>query len=198
MRYIEHILRRGLAAGALMMLFSCFSLLTRYELETYEGDQAHVLRMRNNFLGGSFRVPGSLTTYSAQLNLQVSRLESGEQLLSFYFRRIDFEYATISPGPSLRLELDGKTFTMTGNGSKNLQSAYGVSDPDREEQAGLALVQETAYWHDVSPELQAALMGAHSGRVRIESAVGTLTFFLTDENLEHFRRFLREESPPVQ
>lgn len=185
----------GVSAG-------CQSLTTGYTIETHRGDTERVVRMSGNYLGGAFSVPGTLSVYSAQLNLQKTELDSTEPgitnnsangsaknstvVISFYGRFIDLDAIQIPEGPTLTLELDGTTFEFSGAGSEKLRGTYGDG-----------LFQETAYWHQIPPEALIALYQAKVVRIRVRGANRELSYFATDKNRSNFRRFIRDELPEI-
>ena len=200
--------RRGLLLGLVggcLVLSGCQSFATSYSIENYEGTGESVVRMSNNYLGGSFALPGKLAVYSAQLNLQKTRLvqantaqaEPGggaadsQQVVSFYGRFFDLDYVRIPAGPTLILTLDGRELPpFSGQGSAKLRRPYS-------EDAGEELVQEAAYWHNLSESVLVALYRAQSVRIRILGEKRELSFFATEKNRSNFRRFIRDELPEI-
>ncbi|MCR9144239.1 MAG: hypothetical protein NXI24_18480 [bacterium] len=179
---------------ALSMPAGCQSLLTGYSTESYDGAAEDVVRMNNNYLGGSFTLPGSLSVYSAQLNLQKTILNPGapdaRRVVSFYGRFFDLEYINIPAGETLKLTIDGRSFQFKGQGSAKLRRPY--SDDEGEER-----VQEAAYWHDVPREVLIAIYRAKTIRIRVRGENRELSFFASDKNRSNFRRFIRDELPDI-
>ncbi|MEQ9364723.1 MAG: hypothetical protein RIF32_10785 [Leptospirales bacterium] len=190
-------LKRGAALIiiALLPIAGCQSLLTGYSVESYEGPTESVVRMNNNYLGGAFALPGKLTIYSAQLNLQKTILNpenpASESVVSFYGRFFDLDYINIPAGETLHLELDGRSFRFEGLGSAKLRRPYS-------EDADEILIQEAAYWHNVPPRVLRALHNAETMRVRVSGEKRELSYFATDKNRSNFRRFIRDELPDVR
>ncbi len=200
--------RRGLlislVGGCLLFSGGCQSFATSYSIENYEGTDESVVRMSNNYLGGSFALPGKLAVYSAQLNLQKTSLlpadlapaepaaaAGSQQVVSFYGRFFDLDYVRIPAGPTLILTLDGRELPpFSGQGSAKLRRPYS-------EDAGEELVQEAAYWHNLSEPVLIALYRAQSVRIRILGEKRELSFFATEKNRSNFRRFIRDELPEI-
>ncbi len=173
----------------------CRSYFSRYATQNYAGDNERVVRMTDNYLGGSFELPGELGVYSAQLNLQKAILfstdasgrQSEETVISFYARIHELEAAEIKAGESLILTIDGRQFRLhSQNGSEKLRKPYS-------DEAGERLVTETAYWHHVPEPVLRELLKASRLDVKIIGAQRTLNYFATDGNLANFRRFIETE-----
>lgn len=195
----------------------CQSLASRYAIESHTGANGSVRRMSANYLGGAFLLPGKLSQYSAQLNLQIARIPTGPSagdgsvanlppqtenspgsssanenatVVSFYGRFVDLEALLIPAGDTLELEIDGQKFRFTGRGSEKLR---GPLSEDAEE----PLLQEAAYWHHVPEEVLVALYRAKLVRIRVQGAERRLSYFATDSNRSNFRRFIRDELPEL-
>lgn len=182
----------------LVLFGGCQSFVSGYSIETYQGSGEAVVRMNNNYLGGSFILPGTLAVYSAQINLQKTELKpeipdakkEAETVVSFYGRFYDLDYINIPTGPTLELELDGKVFPFSGAGSAKLRRPY---SGDLEE----TLIQEAAYWHKIPDEVLIVLYKAKVVRIRVRGEKRELSFFATDKNRSNFRRFIRDELPRI-
>lgn len=173
----------------------CRSYFSRYATQSYAGDDERVVRMTDNFLGGSFELPGALGVYSAQLNLQKAILSftgadgrrSEESVISFYARIHELDYAEIKAGESLILTIDGRQFRLTSqSGSEKLRKPYSEEPDER-------LITETAYWHHVPEPVLRELLKASRLDIKILGAKRELNYFATDGNLANFRRFIETE-----
>ncbi len=175
---------------AVLVLFcaGCQSYFAGYALERYAEDDARVVRMADNYLGGAFRLPGKIALFSAQLNLQRTEFPGQPPIYSFFFRAYDFQYLKIAPGPALELIVDGRTYRLEGPGSERLRRAAFESD------AGV-IYQESAYFRPVPAELLQALKQARQVRVIVRGESGERTYFAEPVNRSNFRRFLEEFGP---
>ena len=197
-------LRRLMGMTGVLIAFSlfsagCQSFWNRYSIERYAGENEQVVRMTENYLGGAFAVPGTLSVYSAQLNLQKTVLQStaaqanpeqAAEVVSFYGRFIDVDYIEIPAGESLEVEIDGESFRFDGQGSQKLRGPYSGSSSD-------TLIQETAYWHQIPDAVLVKLYRARAIRIRLLGQRRELSYFATEDNRQHFRRFLREHLPHI-
>lgn len=183
------VLQRAATLATLCLLCgACQSYFSGYAIERYSEEDARVVRMADNYLGGAFRLPGKIALFSAQLNLQRTEFPDQAPIYSFFFRAYDFQYLKIPPGPALELVVDGRSFRLEGPGSERLRRVAYESD------AGV-VYQESAYFRPVSEELLAALKTARQLRVIVRGENGERTYFAEPVNRSNFRRFLEEFGP---
>ncbi len=188
------ILLPALLFGAIAVSPGCLSFQSAYTVESRD-DAARgysLRRLTNNFLGGSYRVPGSLK-YSAQLNPQkvvlVEQTPSGPVKKAHYSlvaRLRELSPVDIRAGASLEIIADGRKFTYSGKGSVPFRKreARGSGQPP--------LILEAAYWHQVPAEDLRAMSRARSVTVIIRGDKRDLNLFFTDKNYSNFRRFVSE------
>lgn len=185
------VLRRAATLTTLGLLCGgCQTYFSGYALERYSEENARVVRMADNYLGGSFRLPGKIALFSAQLNLMRTDFPDQPPIYSLFFRAYEFQYLNIPPGPALELIVDGRSFRLAGPGSERLRREAFKSD------AG-AVYQESAYFRPVPAELLAALRTARQVRVIVRGENGERTYFAEPVNRSNFRRFLEEFGPPI-
>lgn len=131
--------------------------------------RAKIMRMNGN------RLAGGIT--SVELNVQ--RFEKGDNS--------SISLIVVYTGPFfLNLEA-GNTLTIIMNGARiNL---FGAGSMGYREHVSLGLVQETAYYHDVDPELLKRIAFAEEVYVEIQTNSKVIRRHFNNNNFNNFRKF---------
>jgi hypothetical protein len=149
-----------------LFLTSCASHLISFRDEE---TNAYITRMRGNRLAGGFT--------SVELNAQKFEKE-GNLSYSLIIVYSGPAYLNIDPGKSLVLIIDGERHEITGSGSGK-----------HREFVSFGLVEETAYYHDIDPDLIRRISQAKKIDVELHYSTKALKRYLTTKNINRFKEF---------
>jgi hypothetical protein len=158
-------------------LFVLFLMTTLFISEcapsfsTFKDDNssAMITRMNGNRLAGGISF--------VELNAQRFEKE-GIISYSFILRYAGPTYINIEPGKSLVLIIDGLNKEISGTGSKGHRNIV-----------SLGLVEETAYYHDLEPDLIRQIANANHVDVEIHGSTNILKRYFSKQNLLKFKTF---------
>lgn len=151
---------------ACLMLQGCGTSITAF---TDKGSHAEIIRMRGN------RLAGGIT--SVELNVQRYEKREAPSISLIVIYTGPF-FLNLEEGKSLALTIDGTRVDISGAGSCQ-----------HREHVSLGLIQETAYYHEIDPEMIRSIAYAHQVHVELSGSSGVVRRHFNDGNFRHFKEF---------
>lgn len=149
-----------------LFLSGCAAPFTSF---TDESTTAHIVRMNGDRLAGGIS--------SIQLNAQRFEKE-GKVSYSLFIVYSGPTFLIIGPGKSLVLIIDGARHEISGGGSEKHRSVISIG-----------LVEETAYYHDLEPELFYRIASAKKVDVEVHGSDSVVTRSFKKKNFSKFKVF---------
>lgn len=149
-----------------LFLSGCAAPFTSF---TDESTTAHIVRMNGDRLAGGIS--------SIQLNAQRFEKE-GKVSYSLFIVYSGPTFLIIGPGKSLVLIIDGARHEISGGGSEQHRNVISIG-----------LVEETAYYHDLEPELFYRIASAKKVDVEVHGSDSVVTRSFKKKNFSKFKVF---------
>jgi hypothetical protein len=161
--------RIGILASCIVVTLYLSGCTAPFTSFTDESTTAHVVRMNGDRLAGGIS--------SIQLNAQRFEKE-GKVSYSLFIIYSGPTFLNIGPGKSLVLIIDGQRNEIFGGGSIQHRNVLSIG-----------LVEETAYYHDLDPELFYRIARAKKVDVEIHGSSGVVTRYFKKKNFTKFKVF---------
>jgi hypothetical protein len=142
---------------------------TTLSIFTDRETNAHIVQMNENRLSGGI-------SYVA---LDAQRYEKEGQIsYTFIIKYQGLSFINIDAGKSLVIIFDGQRNELAGRGSEKYRGIV-----------SLGLVKETAYYHDIDPDLIRKLAYAKKIVVEVHGSTDALTRYFNEKNLSNLKEF---------